>query len=102
MIIDLHSYPYSPEAEKALELVGKGTPYRCFLDGKEIKQVWYVDTDAGIVKTMDVFGDDKTYHRYSLDGEKLAALLGSGRDIDAPFDKAISETLRGNVELVIG
>jgi len=36
--------------------------YRCFVDGVEIQKVYYVDTEAGIVKTYDVMGDGRSRH----------------------------------------
>jgi hypothetical protein len=69
----------------------------CFVDGREIKQVWYADTEAGIVKTYDVLGDGKAHP-----GREFAPADFPGREVDAPLDGVLSETLRGKVELFAG
>jgi hypothetical protein len=52
---------------------------RVTVDGIEIRLVWYIDTDAGVVKTYDVFGDGKPHCRCAGD--------------------LISRTITGEVEL---
>jgi len=59
MIIDFRSHDPAVKAQAA-KLAGKG--YRCFVDGKEIDKPWYIDTDAGVVKSYDVLGDGQ-YHQ---------------------------------------
>lgn len=90
MIINCKQDPLSKETS---EMMGG----RCFVDGVEIKLVWYADTDAGIAKTYDVFHDGKVHavadmppHDFSLEG----------LNVDAPPNGAFSQTLRGRVELL--
>lgn len=53
MIIDCRKWRGKEDADRE----------RCIVhvDGQEIRGVFYVDTDAGLVKTYDVFGDGRTY-----------------------------------------
>lgn len=71
----------------------------CLLDGKEIKQVWYADTEAGIVKTYDVLGDGVPHavRRGYVAAHEVSDF--PGREIDAPLDGVLSETLHGKVEI---
>lgn len=66
---------------------------RIFVDGEEIKSVWYVDTDACVVKTYDV-----------LDRCDVAiTVLGYAGVIDAswdaPPDGVFSKTLHGAITI---
>lgn len=42
-----------------------------FLDGVEVKRVWYVDTDLVVVKTYDVAKDDMTHTHHDKPTLKL-------------------------------
>lgn len=88
---------------------------KVLLDGQEIKLVWFADTEAGIVKTYDIFGDAKphpvlgrpddiqdyltcgsptTFAEYLI---KLGKLPTDTEDVG----NAWSRTLRGKVEVVM-
>lgn len=66
----------------------------CLLDGKEVKQVWYVDTEAGIVKTYDVLHDGVVHPGWNYLPKDFP-----NRDVDCSEGSPLSETLRGKVEL---
>lgn len=66
----------------------------CFVDGREIKQAWFVDTEAGIVKTYDVLGDGKLHS-----GREFTSADFPGREVESPWDGVVSETLHGKVDL---
>lgn len=74
---------------------------RVFVDGVEIKQVWYVDTDAGFVCSYDVLGDGKAHAtRERIDPEVIiAARAKEVEPWDMPENGAMSKTVRGQVEL---
>lgn len=74
---------------------------RVFVDGIEIKQVWYVDTEAGFVCSFDVLGDGKVHAtREKLDPEVIAKARDTETEFwDMPLGGAISKTVRGVVEL---
>lgn len=77
------------------------------LDGRTIEQVWYADTESGILKTYDVFRDGKprtTSHGFRYPHTKPLGDVYSpddfpGREVDCPPDGVLSETLRGKVEI---
>jgi len=54
MIANLRERPLSADTIAAY---GKDV----FVDGEPVNQVWYVDTDLGIVKSYDVCGDGKAH-----------------------------------------
>lgn len=85
-VVDFHHMD-----DLAREAIG-GT---CLLDGREIKQVWFADTEAGIVRTYDVLGDGKVHRG----GREFLTRDFPGRDVGSPVDGVLSETLRGKVEL---
>jgi hypothetical protein len=79
---------------------------KVFVDGVEIKLAWYVNTETGIVKTYDVFHDGNPRPVIKSPGWLGAAIRDyytekhfPGREVDCPVDGALSETLRGKVEL---
>jgi hypothetical protein len=67
---------------------------KCFLDGVQIAQVHYVDTEQGIVKSYDVFGDGKAHALHELGIEPPGGVEDLGWGL-------MSKTLRGKVELVV-
>lgn len=78
---------------------------KVFVDGVEIKLAWYVNTETGIVKTYNVFHDGKPYSTARGDGW-LNPFIDYYREegfyprkVECPKDGALSETLRGKVEL---
>ncbi len=81
---------------------------KCFVDGRQIAQVWFADTETGVVKTYDVFGDGKaraTCGGYSAIDKPFGDVLYTpadfpGREVECPLDGAVSEMLRGKVELI--
>lgn len=77
---------------------------RVFVNGEEIRQVWYVDTDAGIVKSYDVLGDGEP-HCVSDGFKGHSTILYApedfpGREVECPEFGVLSETLRGTVNLL--
>ncbi len=79
----------------------KSNPQRLkvFLDGVEIKQVFYVDTDKGILKTYDVLGDGAPHSSQDLLTSELDRGLREGWEM--PPDGVVSKTLRGRtIELL--
>lgn len=92
--------PFATKPErKAAELLEKG---RCLVDGKEIQGVWYVDVVHGFVCTFDVLHDGNVATCTAKDRDGKDFWLTSdfpGREVDAPRDGVLSETLRGKVEL---
>ncbi len=78
---------------------------KCLVDGVEIKQVWYADTEVGVVKSYDVLGDGKPY---ATRDPLIQALMLDGKVVegiepwDLPFDGVASKTVRGKIEFVIG
>lgn len=76
----------------------------CLLDGVEVAQAFYIDTEAGVVKTYDLRGvpgipdglaDGKAHSSREL---WLKGFLKTA-EVDAPVDGAVSRTLFGRVEL---
>lgn len=74
---------------------------KVLVDGREIKQVFYVDTEAGFVRSYDVLGDNKAHATCEcLDPEVVRkALEGETEPWDQPLDGALSKYIRGVVEL---
>lgn len=88
---------------------------RVLLDGREIPEVWYVDTDAGIVKTYAVLFDAPValveriraaLDRPALNAREIFAaerfsveLLPADYEIESPPDAVVSRTLRGAVSI---
>lgn len=66
---------------------------KVLVDGVEIRQVWYIDTALGIVKTYDVFGDGKAH------ASRDALSLGGQSGIELPVDGVATKTLNGKIEL---
>lgn len=81
---------------------------RVFLDRVEMQQVWYANTDTGVIRTYDVFGDGdphlvrelkfspreamlplRCFHSIVVSGERLEILDGG----------LLGRTLRGKVEI---
>ena len=88
MIIDCRTFDALPD---------RGASQAChvFVDGREIRMVWYVDTEAGIVKTLDALGDGVA--RMASPDEALPELVrGVCEDRG---DGVLSRTLCGRVEL---
>jgi hypothetical protein len=79
---------------------------RVLVDGVEIRQVFYVDTDAGFVRTYDVLGDAQAHAtREMIEANIIAAArdkdyAGSNSEPwDMPLDGVMSKYVRGVVEL---
>lgn len=83
MIID---YNKDPLGDDELAMVG-GT---CLVDGVEIKQVFYADTDAGVVHSYDVLGDGKVHTVH--DAVRTEGMLINSAGV-------YYKTLHGNTEL---
>jgi hypothetical protein len=45
-------------------IIGSYFGCKCFVNGQEVKQVWFIDTEAGLVRTYDVLGDGKVHSCY--------------------------------------
>lgn len=74
---------------------------KVLVDGQEIRQVFYVDTERGFVRTYDVLGDAKPHAtRERFDPEVIArAREGETEPWDQPIDGALSKYVRGVVVL---
>jgi hypothetical protein len=111
VIIDCRTWAKLPDH-------GESQRSRVFLNGREIEGVWYLDTDAGIVKTFSILQDATTeqlarfrqVYFEQLDDTAMRGIKVSGQrfdrsalpaewEIDAPNDGAVSRTLRGCVEV---
>jgi len=73
---------------------------KCLVDGEEIKNVWFADTEMGIVRTYDVLHDGSL----ATATAKGPGCLWHpsdfpGREVECPWDGALSETLRGRVQI---
>jgi hypothetical protein len=89
LIIDFRS---DDPKEKTLAYQHVGS--HCFLDGKEIQQAYYVDTDAGIAKSYDVLGDGKVHETYERsEWPEGVEEIGHGSGI-------MSITLHGRVQIL--
>ena len=67
---------------------------RVFVNGLEVLQVWYLDTDAGYVKTYDVFGDGKAHSTQSV-----KPISADGFEAIEDAGGIWSRTLWGRIEL---
>lgn len=70
---------------------------RVFVDGKEVQQVWYCDTELGIVKTYDLEDGGRILAGFGLSPELRER--GEKEGWDMPLDGAVSRTVRGLVEI---
>lgn len=107
---------WSPEEWAELQTAWMKARRRVFVNEVEIFQVFYVDTDAGFVRTRDVFGDnvahlsprpiqpgviaaasDLFHHKVQ---EAQARDIAAGLEPwDIPPDGVMSKTIRGVVRL---
>ncbi len=71
--------------------------YRVLLDGREVHEVWFVDTDAGILKTYAVVEDAEAMFVGSLPSYLRARGVKEGWDM--PPGGIVSKTLYGHIEL---
>ena len=72
---------------------------KLLLDGREIKSVWYVDTEAGIVKSYEVFGEGKLAYYCDEDTIRMRFPDGVPENVDAPLNDIFSITLKGKIEM---
>lgn len=72
---------------------------KVLVDGVEIQQVWFADTEAGMAKSYDVFKGGGARAKRRGDGTSYQATDFPDREVDCPEDGVVSETLRGKVEL---
>ena len=72
---------------------------KCLVDGREIRSVWFADTEEGIVKTYSVDGTDVIYAAISgwRHDPKYSPMLDHP-DIENTGG-VLSRTLRGRIEL---
>lgn len=68
---------------------------KVLVDGEEVRLVFYVDTEAGIVKSYDVFGDARVH----TCAEVEAATNPPARRLELA-DGICFKTLHGKVELI--
>ncbi len=68
-----------------------------FIDGVEIKQVWYVDTEAGFVKTYDVLEDGAVHSSWDISKLRLDSSFTANWEM--PLGGAASKTIHGSIEL---
>lgn len=73
---------------------------KCFVDGREIRQVFYADTREGIVKTYNAFGDGAIHAARCFDADLRKAIgQKSFHRLEAHVDGVYELTLRGRIEL---
>ena len=111
MIINVREWPKLPDYGRS----ERERRYQVFVDGRRIQGVWYVDTEAGIVKTLHFLydADDELIEkcqrlmpfpvfRNSTHSARSFPLseLPQHWEIDAPPNDLISRTLRGRVEVL--
>jgi hypothetical protein len=75
---------------------------RVFVDGAEIRLVWYLDTELGLVRTYDVLGDGKphsTLAPLSPDATRKRDIESGVEGWDMPLDGLMSKAIYGAVEL---
>jgi len=73
---------------------------KVFLDGREIKGVFFVDTDRGIVQTFDVMHDGSAATAVDRgDGTFWRPEDFPGREVECGREDVLNETLRGVVTL---
>ena len=102
MIIDLRARrPHTAEEAEVIKRAEDKNPCRCFVDGVEIQKVWYVDTEAGIVKADFDAGNGETLHvmRWDRVADLIESARKQGREI-CDEGQVITEIYRGRVELV--
>lgn len=87
MIIDCREWPRLPDG-------GVSQRNRVFVNGEEVRHVWYLDTDKGIVKTYDVDGTGMI--RVGVDNEYLT---DESVEIVNLQDRIASRTIHGAIEL---
>lgn len=87
MIIDCKSPTWNPATER----------YHVFVDGIEIQQVWYLDTDLGLVKSYDL-GDGIPITAAVQLTPGLRA-RGEREGWEIPPDGVASRVIRGAVTL---
>lgn len=73
--------------------------YRVFVNGVEIHQVWYVDTDAGMVRSFDVLGDKHPHASLAIARNPEWARRAEACGWDLPIDGVASKTVWGIVTL---
>ena len=78
--------------------------YSCFVDGKEIQQVWFFDTERGIVKSYDVLLDGRPYTinghpNYPQFQETMQSINADRREVEVFDSGLLSVTIRGKVEV---
>lgn len=67
-----------------------------FVDGVEIHKVVYLDTEAGIVKSLDVRGDGVVWAAYTMPAEERQKIPGWN---EADLDGVLYKIVRGKVTL---
>lgn len=76
--------------------------FTVLVDGKEISHVFYLDTDAGFVRTFDVFGDGKVWTTCSV-GIQIPVQEFAQKSLreawELPENGVASKTIHGVVEL---
>lgn len=70
---------------------------KVLVDGIEIWQAWFVDTDAGVVKTYDVLGDKRAINIRA--DEDIAALKAADPSLEELGCGLLSRTITGAVQL---
>jgi hypothetical protein len=101
MILDYSNCNLNDRLSNEAQFVGGS----CTLDGKKVDFVWYVDTEAGVVKTYDVYSHPQarltiTPHPTavaSLDELKVFERLP--KDVTAEPGGVMMWTRKGKVEL---
>jgi len=88
MIIDCRSKDFIPGRDSC----------RVFVDGKEIQKAFYVDTDAGFVRTYAITEEAALICSHDITPELRE--IGMREGWDMPIGGPISKTVRGVVELV--
>lgn len=78
--------------------------YKCYLNGSEVYEVWYVDTDAGLLKTYSVLEDPLVEHRrhQPIGTRELTSAQrerGIAEGWEMPEDGRVSRIMRGLIEL---
>lgn len=69
---------------------------KCFVDGVEIKRVFYIDTEAGLVRTYDI-GDERYHTTQGLSEEERER--GRKEDWCMPVGGVVSKIVVGVVEV---
>ena len=95
MIYNFRQYDADPEMKRRCDSVRR---WRLLLDGAEVRLVWYIDAEAGLVKTYDVWGDGKIYGIAQRMEDVPAGAVARG-EVEKAGD-LYSTTLRGTVTLI--